>query len=222
MEIYVDDEAKLTLHGLVQHYIKLQEKEKNRKLTDLLDALDFNQVVIFVKSVPRANSLNELLVECNFPSICIHRGMSQEERLNRYKAFKEGHKRILVATDLVGRGIDIERVNIVINYDMSDGADAYLHRVGRAGRFGTKGLAITFVASDDDDAVRRAAPPPRSARRSSWPRLLCAGFLSAEHRCCWSAPVPTPSQVLKKVQERFEVEIKELPEQIDTSTYMPS
>ncbi|KVH99826.1 DNA/RNA helicase, DEAD/DEAH box type, N-terminal [Cynara cardunculus var. scolymus] len=128
MEIYVDDEAKLTLHGLVQHYIKLSELEKNRKLNDLLDALDFNQVVIFVKSVSRAAELNKLLVECNFPSICIHSGMSQEERLTRYKGFKEGHKRILVATDLVGRGIDIERVNIVINYDMPDSADTYLHR----------------------------------------------------------------------------------------------
>ncbi|KAF2299655.1 hypothetical protein GH714_002230 [Hevea brasiliensis] len=177
MEIYVDDEAKLTLHGLVQHYIKLTEMEKNRKLNDLLDALDFNQVVIFVKSVNRAAELNKLLVDCNFPSICIHSGMSQEERLTRYKGFKEGHKRILVATDLVGRGIDIERVNIVINYDMPDSADTYLHRVGRAGRFGTKGLAITFVSSASD------------------------------------------SDVLNQVQARFEVDIKELPEQIDTSTY---
>ncbi|MBA0784996.1 hypothetical protein Gotri_027968 [Gossypium trilobum] len=84
MEIYVDDEAKLTLHGLVQHYIKLSEMEKNRKLNDLLDALDFNQVVIFVKSVNRAAELNKLLVECNFPSICIHSGMSQEERFAHY------------------------------------------------------------------------------------------------------------------------------------------
>ncbi|KAL7207377.1 hypothetical protein ACSBR1_029351 [Camellia fascicularis] len=85
MEIYVDDEVKLTFHGLVQHYIKLSELEKNRKLTDLLHALDFDQVVIFVKSVSvksvsRATELNKLLVECNFPSICIHSGMSQEER----------------------------------------------------------------------------------------------------------------------------------------------
>lgn len=64
---------------LLQHYIKLGEVEKNRKLNDLLDVLDFNQVVIFVKSVSRAAELNKLLVECNFPSICIHSGMSQEE-----------------------------------------------------------------------------------------------------------------------------------------------
>ena len=180
MEIYVDDETKLTLHGLVQHYIKLTEAEKNRKLNDLLDALMFNQVVIFTKSVQRCTYLDKLLTECNFPSIAIHRGMSQEERLARYKSFKEGNKRILVATDLVARGIDIERVNIVVNYDMPDGADTYLHRVGRAGRFGTKGLAITFLSSDEDTAV------------------------------------------LDAVHARFEVEIKELPEQIDTSTYMPA
>lgn len=222
MEIYVDDEAKLTLHGLVQHYIKLQEKEKNRKLTDLLDALDFNQVVIFVKSVQRANSLNELLVECNFPSICIHARLTQDERLNRYKAFKEGQKRILVATDLVGRGIDIERVNIVINYDMSEGADSYLHRVGRAGRFGTKGLAITFVASEDDTAVRAAAPSrPRCdvAPVFATPALWVALCASPDGIRANDAAGP---QVLNKVQERFEIEIKELPEQIDTSTYMPS
>ncbi len=80
MEVYVDNETKLTLHGLQQHYVKLGENEKNRKLIDLLDALEFNQVCIFVKSVMRAQELNKLLVECNFPSICIHSGMPQEER----------------------------------------------------------------------------------------------------------------------------------------------
>ncbi|KAK3238980.1 DEAD-box ATP-dependent RNA helicase 15 [Cymbomonas tetramitiformis] len=184
MEIYVDDEAKLTLHGLVQHYVRLQENEKNRKLNDLLDALDFNQVVIFVKSVSRAIELNKLLIECNFPSICIHARMSQEDRLECFKSFKQGNKRILVATDLAARGLDVERVNIVLNYDMPEGeggtgADTYLHRVGRAGRFGTKGLAITFVAS------------------------------------------PKDSEVLNQVQERFEVDIKELPQEIDTAAYMP-
>merc|ERR1719263_1687908 len=138
-EISVDEESKLTLHGLLQYYVKLTEKEKNRKLNDLLDALEFNQVVIFVKSVQRAVALDKLLVECSFPSISIHSGLKQEERIARYKQFKEFQKRIMVCTDLFGRGIDIERVNIVINYDMTDDSDSYLHRVGRAGRFGTKG-----------------------------------------------------------------------------------
>jgi ATP-dependent RNA helicase UAP56/SUB2 len=80
LEIYVDDETKLTLHGLQQYYIKLDEKEKNRKLNELLDDLQFNQVIIFVKSTIRATELDKLLRECNFPSIAVHSGVSQEER----------------------------------------------------------------------------------------------------------------------------------------------
>jgi ATP-dependent RNA helicase UAP56/SUB2 len=178
MEIYVDDETKLTLHGLQLYYCKLGEAEKNRKLNDLLDALEFNQVVIFVSKVARAKELNRLLTECNFPSICIHAGMRQEERIAQYKSFKDFNARILVATDLFGRGIDIERVNVVINYDFPEDSDQFLHRVGRAGRFGTKGLGISFISSEPDQ------------------------------------------EILDKVQSRFEVNIPELPDEIDMSTYM--
>ncbi|KPP77041.1 ATP-dependent RNA helicase DDX39A-like [Scleropages formosus] len=177
MEVFVDDETKLTLHGLQQYYCKLKDSEKNRKLFDLLDVLEFNQVVIFVKSVQRCVALSQLLVEQNFPAIAIHRGMAQEERLSRYQQFKDFQRRILVATNLFGRGMDIERVNIVFNYDMPEDSDTYLHRVARAGRFGTKGLAITFV-SDETDA-----------------------------------------KTLNDVQDRFEVNVAELPEEIDISTY---
>ncbi|RWS02978.1 spliceosome RNA helicase WM6-like protein, partial [Dinothrombium tinctorium] len=177
MEVYVDDEAKLTLHGLQQYYVKLKDTEKNRKLFELLDVLEFNQVVIFVKSVQRCIALAQLLVEQNFPAIAIHRAMTQEERLSRYQQFKDFQKRILVATNLFGRGMDIERVNIVFNYDMPEDSDTYLHRVARAGRFGTKGLAITFV-SDETDA-----------------------------------------KTLNEVQDRFDVNIPELPEEIDISSY---
>lgn len=153
LEIYVDDEAKLTLHGLQQYYLKLAEREKNRKLSYLLDSLEFNQVIIFVKSTARAEELNELLCSCNFPSIAVHSNLPQEERINRYKSFKEFNKRICVSTDVFGRGIDIERINLAINYDLPNEADQYLHRVGRAGRFGTKGLAISFVSTEDDEKV---------------------------------------------------------------------
>jgi ATP-dependent RNA helicase UAP56/SUB2 len=178
MEVYVDDDSKLTLHGLQQHYVKLKDNEKNRKLFELLDALEFNQVIIFVKSIQRCMALAQLLVEQNFPAIAIHKAMTQDERLNRYQQFKDFQKRILVATNLFGRGMDIERVNIVFNYDMPEDSDTYLHRVARAGRFGTKGLAITFV-SDEADA-----------------------------------------KVLNDVQERFEVNITELPAEIDLSSYI--
>jgi ATP-dependent RNA helicase UAP56/SUB2 len=179
-EIYVDDESKLTLHGLQQYYVKLTEAQKNRKLNDLLDALDFNQVVIFVNGVRRCKELNKLLTECNFPSIAMFAGLPQEDRLDRYNKFKEYKSRILVSTDVFGRGVDFERVNIVFNYDMPEKADQYLHRVGRSGRFGTKGLAITFVSSEAD------------------------------------------AKILEQVQSRFEVQITELPDEIDVSTYMTS
>jgi len=178
MEVYVDDEAKLTLHGLQQYYVKLKENEKNKKLFELLDLLEFNQVVIFVRTVQRCMALNQLLTEQNFPAIAIHRNMAQEERLSRYQQFKDFQKRILVATNLFGRGMDIERVNIVFNYDMPEDSDTYLHRVARAGRFGTKGLAITFV-SDEADA-----------------------------------------KTLNEVQDRFDVNIPELPDEIDVSSYI--
>ncbi|QPG76267.1 Suppressor of the cold-sensitive snRNP bioproteinsis mutant brr1-1 [Brettanomyces nanus] len=153
LEIYVDDEKKLTLHGLQQYYINLPEEKKNLKLAELLDSLEFNQVIIFVKSTRRATALNKLLCESNFPSICVHSGIPQEERIARYKSFKEYNKRICVSTDVFGRGIDIERINVAVNYDMPSEADQYLHRVGRAGRFGTKGLSISFISSKEDEEL---------------------------------------------------------------------
>jgi len=178
LEVYVDDEKKLTLHGLQQYFVKLKDTEKNRKLFELLDSLEFNQVVIFVKSIQRCVALRQLLVEQNFPAIAIHRAMPQEERLLKYQQFKDCQQRILVATNLFGRGMDIERVNIVFNYDMPEDSDTYLHRVARAGRFGTKGLSITFVVDDNDQ------------------------------------------KILNDVQERFDVEIPALPDEIDIGSYI--
>ncbi|KAI7288497.1 ATP-dependent RNA helicase, partial [Hortaea werneckii] len=171
LEIYVDDETKLTLHGLQQFYCQLSEAEKNRRLNDLLDELTYNQVIIFVKSTVRANELAKLLLECNFPATAVHSGVTQEERIKRYQDFKNFKHRICVSTDVFGRGIDIERINVAVNYDMPDSptnpggsdkeslaqaADTYLHRVGRAGRFGTKGIAVSFVSNERDEAVLKA------------------------------------------------------------------
>ena len=118
-------------------------------MTHLLDNLAFNQVIIFVNRVDRAEKLTELLKQKLFNPICIHSRLKQEDRIKNYDLFKGNGSRLLVATDLFGRGIDIERVNLVINYDMPEERDQYLHRVGRAGRFGTKGLAINFIKPDE-------------------------------------------------------------------------
>ncbi|KAJ7713763.1 P-loop containing nucleoside triphosphate hydrolase protein, partial [Mycena maculata] len=132
-----------SLHGLQQHYVKLEETGKNKKLNELLDTLEFNQVVIFVKSVAQANELDKLLVSCNFPSISIHFGLAKRSgTISRYTAFKAFDKFMLVATDIFGCGIKC--VNIGINYEYPPDVDSYLHHAGRAGRFGTKGLAVTF------------------------------------------------------------------------------
>lgn len=149
VDIFID-EGKLILHGLAQFYIYIQEIKKFEKLTHLLDSLAFNQTIIFVNRVDRAKKLTELLNKKLFNPICIHSALKQEERIKNYDSFKANNSRLLVATDLFGRGIDIERVNLVINYDFPGDRDTYLHRVGRAGRFGTKGLAINFVKPDDE------------------------------------------------------------------------
>eukprot|EP01126_Amoeba_proteus_P021733 TRINITY_DN2215_c0_g1_i1.p1 TRINITY_DN2215_c0_g1~~TRINITY_DN2215_c0_g1_i1.p1 ORF type:complete len:221 (-),score=31.68 TRINITY_DN2215_c0_g1_i1:529-1191(-) len=152
-EIYINEGSKLTLHGLQQYFVRIDENQKNRKLVDLLDVLQFNQVVIFVSSVPRSAVLNKLLVSESFPSVAAYGRMDQKKRFQIYESFKTNKKRIMVATDIFGRGVDFERVNVVINYDMPLDEDQYLHRVGRAGRFGTKGLAISFVTTDKDREV---------------------------------------------------------------------
>ena len=87
------------------------------------------QVVIFLKSVKRCKLLTKLLQEQKFPAIEIHGSMPQTQRLDHYQKFKKFEKRILCATDVFGRGMDIERVNIVVNYDMPDSSDTYLHKV---------------------------------------------------------------------------------------------
>ena len=177
VQVYADG-AQLTLHGLQQHYVNMRDDQKTAMLTRLLDVLEFNQVVIFVATIDRCKELAQVLADLRYTAIAIHSVMSQEDRLTRYRRFKDFRERILVATDIFGRGIDVAKVNIVFNYDMPRDADSYLHRVGRTGRFATKGMAITFVSSSDDAGV------------------------------------------LNDVQQRFQVAITELPEQIDASNYI--
>ena len=153
VEIIVKEENKEHLEKLQQFYVKLKEDEKNKKLFDVLDSVQFNQVIIFVNSIPRCETLSDILTKNEFPSIAIHADLPQEERIRKFNSFKEFKSRIMVATELYGRGVDFLKVNTVINYDMSTDPDAYVHRVGRAGRFGTKGITITFLASDEDQKV---------------------------------------------------------------------
>ena len=153
VEIIVIEENKEHLEKLQQFYVKLKEEEKSKKLFDILDNVQFNQVIIFVNSIMRCETLSDLLTSSNFPSIAIHSNLPQEERLKLFDLFKQFKRRIMVATELYGRGVDFLKVNTVINYDMSSTAEAYIHRVGRAGRFGTKGITITFLAKEEDQKI---------------------------------------------------------------------
>ena len=149
----VIEEPKLKLHGLEQVYVTAEEDSKERSLEDILDGTDFNQAVIFVRDKRRAKTLSEYLNQKGFPSIEIHSFMSTSVRLERFEMFKAIKYRILVSTDLMSRGIDIQDVNLVINYDMPDDVNTYLHRVGRAGRFETKGIAVSIVSTKADSVV---------------------------------------------------------------------
>jgi ATP-dependent RNA helicase UAP56/SUB2 len=114
---------------------------------------EFNQVVIFVRDKRRCATLNKILKENKFPAIELHSDMAVEERIATYNKFKKFESRIMVTTDLGARGLDIERVNIVFNYDFPSEPDTYMHRVGRAGRFGNKGMAISFIAGETDNTT---------------------------------------------------------------------
>lgn len=94
--------------------------------------------------------MNEIVRKEGFPSVACYRNLPMNERLEVYEAFKASKYRIMICTDLLGRGIDVEKINVVINFDMPTDADQYLHRVGRAGRFGTKGLTISFISNQED------------------------------------------------------------------------
>ena len=153
VEIIVKEENKEHLEKLQQFYVKLKEEEKNKKLFDILDSVQFNQVIIFVNNIARCETLSDILEKNKFPAVAIHADLPQEERIKKFDRFKDFKTRIMVATELYGRGVDFLKVNFVINYDMSTDAEAYVHRVGRAGRFGSKGITITFLASDDDQKV---------------------------------------------------------------------
>ena len=153
VEIIVKEENKEHLEKLQQFYVKLKEEEKNKKLFDILDSVQFNQVIIFVNNIARCETLSDILEKNKFPAVAIHADLPQEERIKKFNRFKDFKTRIMVATELYGRGVDFLKVNFVINYDMSTDAEAYVHRVGRAGRFGSKGITITFLASEDDQKV---------------------------------------------------------------------
>lgn len=106
--IVINEEKNLTLHGLQQFYLKVNEQMKNKVLFSILQKVNYDQVIIFTSRVDRAKFLDRILQEMKFESVAIHSDMSQQDRIDLYSKFKKGEKRIVVTTDLMARGIDIE------------------------------------------------------------------------------------------------------------------
>ncbi|KRH92272.1 ATD-dependent RNA helicase, partial [Pseudoloma neurophilia] len=152
--LQVDVLSNLTLHGLDQGYLNITNDKKDDKLIELIDNIPaISQCVIFLENNFKCKQLEKFLISQGLPSISITSEYSTEERMLRFNSFKSFNYRFLITTNLMARGIDIAEINLVINYDMPRDANTYLHRVGRAGRFETMGVAISFISSEEDIIV---------------------------------------------------------------------
>ena len=140
----------LTLQGIAQYYIRLDSDEhKYATIKDLFEGLTISQAIIYCNSTRRVDDLEEAMVQDNFPVKKIHGKMDESERKEVHKDFKNGGCRVLITSDLFARGIDIQQVSVVINFDVPKSEHTYLHRIGRSGRWGRKGIAINFVTRHD-------------------------------------------------------------------------
>lgn len=139
-----------TLEGIKQFYIDLQEESwKYETLMELYDTIKISMAVIFVNTVKTAVNLSQALNQDSFIVSTLHSEMEQHERETVMSAFRSGASRILVTTDIMARGIDVQQVSLVINYDIPQNRETYVHRIGRGGRFGRKGVAINFMGPND-------------------------------------------------------------------------
>ncbi|KAJ4784216.1 ATP-dependent RNA helicase dhh1 [Rhynchospora pubera] len=139
----------LTLKGITQYYAYVEEKQKVHCLNTLFSKLQINQSIIFCNSVNRVELLAKKITELGYSCFYIHAKMLQDHRNRVFHDFRNGACRNLVCTDLFTRGIDIQAVNVVINFDFPKNAETYLHRVGRSGRFGHLGLAVNLITYED-------------------------------------------------------------------------
>lgn len=146
-EINLMDE--LTLKGVTQYYAYVEERQKVHCLNTLFSKLQINQSIIFCNSTNRVELLAKKITELGYSCFYIHARMPQADRNRVFHDFRNGVCRNLVCTDLFTRGIDIQAVNVVVNFDFPKNAETYLHRIGRSGRFGHLGLAINLVTYDD-------------------------------------------------------------------------
>lgn len=146
--------AELTLDGIKQYFVQVQlEENKFETLIDIYEAVTIQQAVIFCNTRQRVEELTNKMQERDFTVSPIHGDLSQDERERIMKEFRSGSTRVLISTDLLARGIDVQQVSVVINYDLPVSRENYIHRIGRSGRFGRKGVAINLITLDDVKAL---------------------------------------------------------------------
>ncbi|XP_077988006.1 eukaryotic initiation factor 4A-I-like isoform X2 [Glandiceps talaboti] len=145
----------LTLEGIKQFYINVEREEwKLDTLCDLYETLTITQAVIFCNTRRKVDWLTDRMHNRDFTVSAMHGDMDQKERDIIMKEFRTGSSRVLITTDLLARGIDVQQVSLVINYDLPANRENYIHRIGRGGRFGRKGVAVNFVTHEDERALK--------------------------------------------------------------------
>lgn len=152
VKIYIPTHEQ-TLDGIPQYYVKLNEKEKFDVIMDLYDKLTLSTTIIFCNSIRTVDWLSNNLNQRDFSTSTIHGGMTQTEREDKLLKLRKGDTRILITTDILSRGIDVQQLSMVVNYDLPYEPETYIHRIGRCGRFGRKGLAINLVNPKDYDKL---------------------------------------------------------------------
>jgi len=140
----------LTLEGIRQFYVAIEKEEwKLDTLCDLYETLTITQAIIYCNTRRKVDFLADQLQKRDFTISTMHAELDQKERDLVMREFRSGSSRVLISTDLLARGIDVQQVSLVINYDLPQNNENYLHRIGRSGRFGRKGVAINFVTNSD-------------------------------------------------------------------------
>jgi translation initiation factor 4A len=145
----------LTLEGIKQFYIAVEREEwKLDTLCDLYETLTITQAIIYCNTRRKVDWLTDRMSEKDFTVSSMHGDMDQRERDIIMREFRSGSSRVLITTDLLARGIDVQQVSLVINYDLPTNRENYIHRIGRSGRFGRKGVAINFLTAEDVRTLR--------------------------------------------------------------------
>jgi translation initiation factor 4A len=140
----------LTLEGISQFHVALEtDHDKYAALKDLFTRISVSQCIIYCNSIRRVSDLAEAMTNDGFPVCCIHSGMEKDVRDKAYQEFRSGAHRVMISSNVTARGIDIQQVSTVINFDMPRDVHTYLHRIGRSGRWGRKGSGVNFVTRRD-------------------------------------------------------------------------